>query len=288
MSRKSKLQRLEFINALQRVYNSILARQQLQSNQLISVVFEDRYNLSNPTDVGVLMSNLEYKIDDQLKTDLYDYLTTGIQGLVALGAGHSVNNSLNIMGDEAFDFLELGDRIGLNYINRVAQDGLRLSDRIWDSQQKDSINKAVFETIREGGTQYDLAKKIEEVVGSGVPNYRIKRIAETELTYAYSHAKADIVIEEAKLFKNAQAYIKISLSPAHPKPDICDLMAGTYKAEEAPLPPYHSHCLCETETILKPKSDPLKTTTIEKNIKTNPDLVTVKTVETHDTTVNLN
>lgn len=288
MSRISKLQRLEFINTLQRVYNSILARQKLQSTQLVSVIFEDRYNLSNPTDVGVLMSNLEYKIDEELKRDLYDYITTGIQSLVGIGVNHSVNNSLNIMGDDAFDFLELGDRIGLNYINRVAQDGLRLSDRIWDSQQKDSINKVIFETIREGGTQYDLARKIEGVVDSGVPNYRIKRIAETELTYAYSHAKADIIIEEAKLFKNAQAYVKISLSPAHPKPDICDLMAGTYKAEEAPLPPYHSHCLCSTETILKSSSDKLKTTTIEEQIGSNPDLVTVKNVETYNKTIDLN
>jgi len=242
MTRLDRLQRAEFINALQRIYRGVLTRQELQAPTLISVIFSKSFDLDNAKDIGVLISDLEYTIDNQLKPEMYDYISEGIKEITDLGVSHSVRNTLNVLGDSAFDFLSLGDRLALDYINNVGIDGLRLSDRVWGLSDKRAITKEVYEAIRSGDTEYGLAQKLEKVLGEGIPKSSIKRVANTELSRAYSHSKADILASEMDLLPNAEGYVEVKLSPAHRIYDICDHMQGTYKLENAPLPAFHPNC----------------------------------------------
>jgi hypothetical protein len=250
MSRLTDLQRAEFINQLKTFYNGVIARNQLQSRKLIEVVFSNYYDLGSSASAGELISQLETTINTNVRPEMYNYLADSMESLTKMGVNHTLASTINIMKDSAFDFLDLGDRLALDYLTRVGIDGKRLSDRIWDSETKDAIMEEVYKAIKENKTEYELAKAIEEVVGEGVPMYRIKRIANTELTYAYSHARVDALLEEATYLPNAKAYVEIKLSPAHPKPDICDALVGVYEADKAPLVPFHPGCfLGDTEVF---------------------------------------
>lgn len=287
MTRVQQLKRIEFINFLQRYYRGLSIRQELQAEPLIAVMFQEPYDLQNPQDIGLLLDNLETKIDEELKPELMDYLSDSMGSLTMLGVKHAVEDSLSVITNRAYEFMDLSDRLALDYITRVGVDGRQLSDRIWSQDAKDAIMKEVYKGVREGNSIMDVATNIQSVVKEGTPMYKTKRIAETELSYAYSHAKADIAIAEAKEFPNMQAYIEVSLSPAHNVTDICDSLHGVYKAEEAPLPPFHPNCLCITETKLLPRGKKVKTTTIESQTKQEPDLITVDSVETASRTVTL-
>ena len=291
MSRLTDLQRLEFINTLERIYKGVLTRQELQAPALIEVLFQDRYDLGSARDAGMLISNLESKIDTDLKDEMFDYITTGIKELTGIGVAHAVRNSVNIMGNSAFDFLNIDQRLSLDYINRVGVDGVRLSDRIWSVKDKEAITKEVYKAIQNGDNAYKLAENIEKVVTTGVPKSSITRVAKTELSYSYSHAKADTIIAEADYLPNAEAFIKVSLSPAHRIYDICDTMQGTYRAGEAPLPAFHPSCLCRTETILKVAGTQGRVDTLERNLQLyrseNGGKAPIKTIETHNKIVDI-
>lgn len=242
MSKLDDLQRLEFINLLERVYQGTLTRQELQAPVLIQAIFSRSFDLDNSRDIGILLSDLESTIDNDLKPEMFDYVSEKVKEITTLGVSHSVQNTLNIIGDSAYDFLSLDNRLALDYITRVGPDGLRLSDRIWGATDKEAIKKQVFESIRQGDTKYGLAEKLEQVLAQGTPKSSIKRVAETEMSRAYSHSKAEILAAEQELLPNAEAYVRVKLSPAHKIFDICDYMQGTYKLENAPLPAFHPHC----------------------------------------------
>jgi hypothetical protein len=267
MTRLDRLQRAEFINTLQRIYRGVLTRQELQAPTLISVIFSKSFDLDNAKDIGVLISDLEYTIDNQLKPEMYDYISEGIKEITDLGVSHSVRNTLNVLGDSAFDFLSLGDRLALDYINKVNVNGTRLIDVVWSKGDKEAVTKEVYEAIRSGDTEYGLAQKLEKVLGEGIPKSSIKRVANTELSRAYSHSKADILASEMDLLPNAEGYVEVKLSPAHRIYDICDHMQGTYKLENAPLPAFHPNCLCITRTFMKPKGMGGRVETLEGSIR---------------------
>jgi len=267
----------------------VLVRNELQTTTLIQTLFSQPYNLNDPNDVGLMIFSLENTIDAQLQPDMFDYISGGMKELVQMGVSHAVESSakLSIIGDSAFDFIPMYDRLALDYINRVGVDGKRLSDRIWSAEAKNAITKEVYESIKRGDTVFTLAQNLEKVVTTGTPRYYLKRIAETELTYAYAHAKADILLAEMELFGNVQGYIRVSLSPVHNIIDICDALWGTYKVEDAPLPAFHPNCLCVTETFLRPKGEKVPHTTIEERIKRDMDKITVDTIETATGVFNL-
>jgi hypothetical protein len=291
MSRITDLQRMEFINTLERLYGGVLARQELQVPALIEVLFEQRYDLDSPRDAGILISNLDTKIDTDLKEELFDYIGNGMRELAGIGVTHSISNSLNIMGDSAFDFLGIDQRLALDYINRVGVDGMRLSDRIWGIPEKEAITKEVYKAVENGDNAYKLAQNLETVVTQGTPRSSLTRIAKTELNYAYSHAKADNIIAEADYLPNAEAYIKVSLSPAHRIYDICDSMQGTYRANEAPLPSYHPNCLCRTETFLKVSGTQGRVDTLTRSLQSyrseHGGKTPIKTIETYNKIVSI-
>jgi hypothetical protein len=291
MSRITDLQRMEFINTLERLYGGVLARQELQVPALIEVLFEQRYDLDSPRDAGILISNLDTKIDTDLKEELFDYIGNGMRELAGIGVTHSISNSLNIMGDSAFDFLGIDQRLALDYINRVGVDGMRLSDRIWGIPEKEAITKEVYKAVENGDNAYKLAQNLETVVTQGTPRSSLTRIAKTELNYAYSHAKADTIIAEADYLPNAEAYIKVSLSPAHRIYDICDSMQGTYRANEAPLPSYHPNCLCRTETFLKVSGTQGRVDTLTRSLQSyrseHGGKTPIKTIETYNKIVSI-
>lgn len=291
MSGIDDIQRLDFLSTFQRLYNDTLARQELQGTKLIEVLFENSYDLGDSRDIGVLLSNLNNRIDTDLSPELYNIVTRAVEDLTSLGVTHSVTKGVSILGNSAFDFMDINTRLATDYISRVGEDGLRLSERIWSSEQKKAITEEVFNSVRKGESKFQLAQNLERVVGSGVPRSSLDRIAKSELTYAYSHAKVDTVLAEKELFPNAEAYVKISLSPTHRIYDICDAMAGTYKAENAPIPGFHPNCQCRSDVILKPATIPLRTTTLERSIQDYSNFAdkhrTVKKIETATKVINL-
>lgn len=291
MSNITDLQRLEFINSLERIYKGVLTRQELQAPALIEVLFQERYDLGSARDAGVLISNLESKINTDLKDEMFDYISTGIRELTGIGVAHAVRGSINIMGSSAFDFLNIDQRLALDYINRVGVDGVRLSDRIWSITDREAITKEVYKAIENGDNTYKLAENIEKVVSTGVPKSSITRVAKTELSYSYSHAKADTIIAEADYLPNAEAFIKVSLSPAHRIYDICDTMQGTYRAEEAPLTPLHCNCLCRTETVLKIAGTQGRVDTLTGSLQSyrseHGGKTPIKTIETYNKVVSI-
>lgn len=62
----------------------------------------------------------------------------------------------------------------------------------------------------------------------------------------------------------------------------CDVMQGTYKASEAPIPPFHPGCLCITRNIVRPSSKKIDTTNVRKQLKEFKDseLLNVGKIET--------
>ena len=266
MPKINDIQRLEFIDSLQRLYNNALAKQDLQGTRLIEVIFRDAYDLQSRRDIGVLLSNLESQIDDVLKPEMYDEIAKAVEQLTAMGVTHSVINSTSILGNSAFDFMNINTRLATDYLSRVGEDGLRLSERLWSVDQKKVITKEVFDSIEKGESKFQLAQKLEKVVAEGIPKSNLQRIASSEMNYAYSHAKIDTLLAEQELFPEAEAYVKISLSPSHSIFDICDAMEGTYEAQYAPVPPFHPNCTCRSDTILRPSGAGMRTTTLQSSL----------------------
>lgn len=86
--------------------------------------------------------------------------------------------------------------------------------------------------------------------------YQAKRLVETEIRREYNEARA-------KQMKRSPAvyWLRWTLSPDHPAPDICDYLAGVdqyglgpgvYPKLKAPVPPAHPHCRCSLFPVTLP------------------------------------
>lgn len=282
LSTKELQKRIEYLKALDRNMQKISNKNILQAKKLVSIVVGDSIDLTSNSEIGGLLSSLDEEIELELKEDMYNTVVDSIKEVAQMGTMHTVVASSSILKDKAFDFLGLADRLALDYINRIEKDGKKLSDRIWSEDDKQAIYNEVYNGIRNGLNSYEVAKNIEEQVTKGIPKYSIERVANTEMHYAYSRAKIDTAVAEAEEFPELENYIEVKLSPAHPKPDICDVMQGTYKASEAPIPPFHPGCLCITRNIVRPSSKKIDTTNVRKQLKEfkDSDLLNVGKIET--------
>ena len=93
----------------------------------------------------------------------------------------------------------------------------------------------------------------------GNVSYEALRLARTEMTSAYGEA----TLSAAKVSPSCSG-VKYILSASHPKPDICDDITGTdkhglgigiYPIDEAPVYPFHPHCLCIVTTVNEKPED---------------------------------
>lgn len=150
---------------------------------------------------------------------------------------------------------------------RSHEDGLKLSERIWNIGQH---NKKIMSDIVRAGAGEDVvtvARSLESYVKKGktsiaanYPNmikrmesripanldYKALRLARTELTAAYGEG----IIASAKATPVVK-YVKWVISSSHPRKDICDTNAnggpngnGIYEAMSCPIYPAHPNCIC--------------------------------------------
>jgi len=174
---------------------------------------------------------------------------------------------------------------------RVYSDGLTLSSRIWklDRESRQGISQVLMQGITEGKSAWQIAQDLEQYLGAGedCPRwtstrlygltkkeiaggdrrglktgkecdgkgvaYNALRLARTELQ-AIHHLASDQVTATMPWIEKEQ----IMLSPAHPKPDICDEVVaagedgqGIYKVGTIRLP-LHPACLCYKTSVLMP------------------------------------
>lgn len=187
-------------------------------------------------------------------------------------------SNFNVFLDEDFDFLDLDDRIALDYINRVGINNKNLTDTVWTKELKMIATYEIFLGIRDRISSYSLGRNLEKKLLGDFPENFLEKTAHTEITYESSHSKIDILLSEVSLFSNAKGYVKIKLSPIHKEKDICDYLQGTYKIEDAPITPFHFDCYCILRTFMDFKN--LPTTTIEENLKDYSGGIDINTIET--------
>lgn len=171
----------------------------------------------------------------------------------------------------------------------IAEDGLQLSDRIWrlDRHALDVVVNSVESAIIQGhgaaqaareflargqGVPADIAGKMnaanaqgigkaagELLTGQGSPMDNAMRVMRTEINRV--HGEAYI---KGALAHPDTAGIRFVLSPAHPKPDICDLLAtqnlyglgaGVYPNRETCPWPAHPNTLSFVEVVFKDEVD---------------------------------
>jgi len=185
-----------------------------------------------------------------------------------------------VVVNELFSKFDLEDSIALNYFNSVGIYNENLANLGLSKTIRKQITIELVNGLKMRYGRYEIEREISKNIDDDLELELVKTIVKTELTYAYSHAKIDILLDELKLFNNAQGYIKIETSPIHNQEDLCDILQGTYKVEAAPIPPFHFGCDCSVSTYFEPKSKHVEFTTIEKQLKklkVDPDIDFIET-----------
>jgi hypothetical protein len=136
----------------------------------------------------------------------------------------------------------------------------QLSDRVWQTaiDVRARIDALLDYEISQGTSAVDIADRLvgflNPVEAGRVTNkpygqvgsYSARRLARTEITAAAGRSAIN-----AAIINPYVTYLKWTLSPSHPKIDICDSHAGggargdgTYDPRDFPAYPAHPHCLC--------------------------------------------
>lgn len=195
--------------------------------------------------------------------------TSPIFGEVKSGAAMRVS-------DEALRFVR----------NFVAEDGLQLSDRIWrlDRGARDKVVNAIEQAVIQGhgaaqaareflargeSVPIDIQGKLDAanaprlarqtsdqlLTGTGAPMDNAMRLMRTEINRAHGEAFMASGEDHPEF-----AGWRFLLSPAHPKPDICDLLSrqnlhglgpGVYPSREKCPWPAHPNTLSFLEIVFK-------------------------------------
>lgn len=190
------------------------------------------------------------------------------EGMLSSAAAMRINQ-------EALDFVR----------HFVGADGLQLSDRIWrlDRHARDVVTNSIEQAVIQGhgaaqaarellmkghGVPGEIVDKInaanaaemgkaagELLTGEGSPMVNAMRLMRTEINRAHgtSYAKGALAHPDA-------AGVRFLLSPAHPKPDICNLLStqnlhglgpGVYPSVAASSWPAHPNTLSFLEVVFK-------------------------------------
>lgn len=167
----------------------------------------------------------------------------------------------------------------------IARDGLQLSDRLWriDSGARDTIKSAIARAVVSGQGAAEAARELlsrgepvsagisdkmreasaarlsnqvkAQLAGEASPMTNALRLMRTEINRA--HGEAFMSGAESHPDFGGHKYL---LSPAHPKPDICDLLAtqnlyglgeGVYPNREATPWPAHPNTLSFIAPVFK-------------------------------------
>lgn len=160
--------------------------------------------------------------------------------------------------DKVIDLLS--DSVIAQILDYKEKDGLILSDRIWRLTQeaKADITNRISQGILLGESHVKVAKDLNQyIIGDGGLKYKSERLAMTEMAKAYQRANEQSV-EMMRQNSEYMWFEKWELSPAHPKPDVCDILAtqniegegaGIYKHS----PNRHPGCYCYIYPVYRQK-----------------------------------
>lgn len=142
--------------------------------------------------------------------------------------------------------------------------GLNMSERIWDltNRAEQDLKRRVAADIAAGKSPREIADGITKDIfvqgvddgfigGAGVYKSPLKnadRLARTELSRAYTKAQTSWAQDKSWL-----EGLRVTLSDAHDKEDVCDQYAGdVYSPDEfESLVPFHPYCQCVGTFVIK-------------------------------------
>lgn len=147
--------------------------------------------------------------------------------------------------------------------------GMNLSSKVWNQSDNyvQELEYAISSAIEKGMSAVTLSKRISQYLndfpslkadyteryGSAVDcadcEYRSIRLARSEINMAYRTAEQT----RWKQFDFILGY-EIKLSGSHPKPDICDDLAGKYP-KDFEFTGWHPNCLCYCVPIIMSEDD---------------------------------
>jgi hypothetical protein len=167
----------------------------------------------------------------------------------------------------------------------IAEDGLQLSDRLWrlDRHAREAVTGAIEQAVIQGHGAVQAARDFlargepvpgeiaakmnaanagrigktaaDALTGQGSPMDNAMRLFRTEINRAHGEAYINGALDHPDA-----AGVRFLLSPAHPKPDICDLHAaanlhglgrGVYPSREKCPWPAHPNTLSFVEVVFK-------------------------------------
>lgn len=150
------------------------------------------------------------------------------------------------------------------------EDGLILSDRIWrlTEEAKLDIASRLQKGILLGESHTKIAKDIRGYIKtSGGLRYKSERLALTEMAKAYKIAN-EMAVEQMRQNSRFMWFEKWELSPSHPRPDVCDILASQDEGEGPGVyrnaPNRHPGCMCYIYPVYREKRSTQNYPTISK------------------------
>jgi len=244
-----------------------------------------------------LLAQVQGRLDDlakQREALLQDSMAQasylGVRPMTAEGVTEAIKNPVTfpIGGADVLSApaaMKISDD-ALNFVRTfVASDGLQLSDRIWrlDRHARDAVVNAIEMAVIQGHgagqsareflargetIPYDIADKLKSsnagaivktvsgvLTGKGSPMDNAMRLFRTELNRAHGEAYIKGALDHPDA-----AGVRFLLSPSHPEPDICDLLArqnlyglgpGVYPSREKCPWPAHPNTLSYLEVVFQ-------------------------------------
>lgn len=240
------------------------------------------------------MQDLVMQIDQRLRVLAQDrnrLLNMNLKAGADLGTMPFEAYRLNVMDQTAgilndSSAARISDRAVRFVQSFVSEDGLQLSDRIWrlDRHAREVVTSAVEMAVIQGQGASEAAREFlsrGEIVpieiqnklgmanarrmgstaaqalmtGEGSPLSNAMRVFRTEINRAHGEAYID-----SSLSHPMAAGVRFKLSPAHPKPDICDLHAeanlyglgkGVYPSRDKCPWPAHPNTISYVEVVFK-------------------------------------
>jgi len=205
-----------------------------------------------------MKSRIEQDLD--IFEEQYSYMAnSGIKGEVSLILERNGEIFVEAEGTKKLVDL-LSDKVITQVLDYKEKDGLILSDRIWRITQeaKADITNRISQGILLGESHAKVAKDLKQyIIGDGGLKYKSERLAMTEMAKAYQRAN-DQSVQMMRENSEFMWYEKWELSPAHPKPDVCDILASQNLEGEGPgiyehSPNRHPGCYCYIYPVYRPK-----------------------------------
>jgi len=158
------------------------------------------------------------------------------------------------------------------------------TEGLWNVDDRRFIYSTITDGIRAGENSFQIAERLSSGIINNRPRWMIDRLVNTELVGAYYNAKDEIARQVMQDYPEISFVIDIELNPMHPRPDICDVLVGTYTIENAPSCPLHPNCIClRKERMIATKNlKPTRYDTVEGLLEKNKTFIEKKHIHIPD------